>query len=187
MNMKSLRVIVIAIVAGAAVPILAGGAYAAVGLPAGTSAAQCVRGCSMQKKECIQTARTTALACKLDCRTNTAPTALGACMKGCSSTFRGTKDTCRADQKTCIAGCTSGTPIGGTTAVDAACLSSCGTDLAACAGGVIATAKTCLGGCRTAPDRLSCLQGCGAAAETGGQTCATEFETCGTSCPPATP
>jgi hypothetical protein len=183
--MQSLRIAVIAIVAGAAVPVLCATAHAQ-GVPAGTAAAQCVKGCAMQKKACVQTARTVALACKQDCRQNTAPDQLGTCMKGCSSTFRATKDTCRADQQTCIAGCRAAGPGGGGAGIDsAACLGTCGSDLADCARGVTSAAKDCVSGCRGAPDRLACLQGCGAAAETGAQTCASNFEMCSTSCAPA--
>src|SRR5262249_50436020 len=160
--MHPYRVFMIAVMACAAIPVLAVTAHAGDGLAAGTSAGQCVRGCSAQKKACIQAARTTALSCKGDCRANTAPTELGACMRGCAATFRDSKDTCRADQKTCITGCRPAPPVAGAPAVDASCLGSCGTDLAECARGVVTTAKTCLTGCRTAPDRLPCLKDCAA-------------------------
>src|SRR5215472_6137379 len=112
--MQSFRVLVVALMAGAAVPVLAATAHAdAGGVPAGTSQAQCVLGCNAQKKACIQTARTDALACKQNCRQNTPPTQLGACMKGCATTFGTAKDTCRTDQKTCIAGCKPSAPVAG--------------------------------------------------------------------------
>ena len=173
--MKALRIILIGLVAGAALPVLADGAQAQDGLAAGTSAAQCVRGCAALKRVCVATGRTTALACKLDCRANTAPTELGTCMRGCSSAFGDTKDMCRADQQTCIAGCRDGT-------VDGACLESCGSDLADCAKAVGAAGKTCRTGCRSAADRHSCMADCGAAAQAGGEACAAVFASCGASC-----
>lgn len=181
--MKAQRVLFAVVAAAIAVPVFASGAHAAVGLAAGTSAAQCVRGCAAQKRECIQTARTTSLACKLDCRETSAPRDLGTCMRGCSGSFRDSKDACRADQQTCIAGCRSSTPANATLPVDASCFASCGSDLADCAHAVIDAGRTCLTGCRTDPDRRGCLQGCGAAAATGGEACAANFEACGSSCP----
>ena len=173
--MKALRIILIGLIAGAALPVLADGAQAQDGLAAGTSAAQCVRGCAALKRECVQTGRTTMLACKLDCRENTAPTELGTCMRGCSTAFRDTKDMCRTDQKACIGGCRDGT-------VDGACLGLCGSDLADCAKAVGDAGRTCRKGCRSADDRPSCLTGCGAAAQAGGEACAADFANCGASC-----
>src|SRR5262245_22680928 len=150
-SMQSFRALMIAVMAGAVVPLLAGAAHAGVGLAAGTSAGQGVRGCSAQKKACVQAARTVPLSLKRDCREDTAPTELGTCMRGCSTTFRDSKDTCRADQKTCITGCRAASPGGGGSSADVACHGSCGMDLADCARGVVTAAKTCLTGCRTAP------------------------------------
>lgn len=82
---------------------------------ASTAAAQtCPAACGQAKRDCLQTARTANLACKLDCRTNTpAPrTTLGACMRGCMTTFRAAKDVCRTDHKACIAACFAGSPSG---------------------------------------------------------------------------
>lgn len=188
--MQSIRVLMIAGMAAVAVPALAGSAYAgaAVGLPAGTSAGQCFVGCNMQKKGCVQGARVTKLACKQDCRQNAAPDQRGACMKTCVGTFRGTKDTCHTDHTTCIAACIPSPPVAGEPPVDAACVEGCGPDLADCAQGVVTAAKACVTGCRTAPDRLTCLQGCAATAQTDAGTCASDFETCVTGCsPPAGP
>jgi hypothetical protein len=182
--MQAIRSLVVATVAAAAIPLLAATAHAAGhGVTAGTSAAQCVRGCAIQKKACIQTARATSLTCKQDCRTNSAPQDLGTCMKGCSTTFRSTKDGCNATQKTCIGAChpASGTPESEPAMMS--CRGSCGTDLADCAGGVVTAARTCLSGCRSATDRLSCFQGCAADAQSGAEGCGSTFETCGSSCP----
>jgi hypothetical protein len=188
--MQSPRALMIAVVAPVAIAVLAGSAYARAdpGLPAGTSAAQCVVGCNMQMKGCVQTARVTKLACKQDCRQNAAHDQRGACMKACTDTFRGTKDTCRTDHATCIGGCVPPMPGGGEPPADTACRGGCGSDLADCAKGVVTAAKACVSGCRTAPDRLTCLQGCATTAETDAGTCATDFETCATGCaPPAAP
>ena len=183
--MQSFRVSVVALAAAAAVPLLAATAYAGPGVPTGTSAAQCVRGCAVAKRSCVQTARTVSLACKADCRANSAPTALGACMRGCSDTFRASKDLCRTDQKSCIGDCKAGMPAGGQSAVDGSCLGSCGMELGQCAQGVVDAARTCIRGCRTSDDRPACLGGCAEAAQTGAEACASGFETCGTGCPPA--
>lgn len=155
--------------------------WALVTIPAlaSTAAAQtCSAGCGLQKRACLQTARTVKLSCKLDCRSNTDPSAdLGTCMQGCVATFRDTKDTCRSDHQTCIGTCVpSGPPS------PDGCLTTCGTDLAACARGVVEDGRTCLAGCRTAPDRLACLANCAATAQDGAATCATNFQTCVTGC-----
>jgi hypothetical protein len=172
--MKALRIILIGLVAGAALPVLADGAQAQDGLAAGTAAGQCVRGCAALKRECVATGRTTALACKLDCRANTAPTELGTCMRGCSSAFGDTKDMCRADQRPA-------SPAADGT-VDGACLGACGSDLADCAKAVGSDGRTCRKGCRDADDRPACLAACGAAAQAGGQSCVDAFTACGASC-----
>ena len=185
--MRSLRIMMVAAVAVSAIPVFAGSAHAHPGfaVPAGTSAAQCVVGCNMQKKVCIQTARTAALACKQNCRETAAHGALGPCMKGCMATFRSDSTgigMCHADQTTCIEGCVPPKPSTPPTARES-CLGTCGTDLAGCAQGVVSQAKTCVSGCRNAPNRLMCLEGCATAAKSGAQTCATDFESCGAGCP----
>ena len=53
--------------------------------------------------------------------------------------------------------------------------------------GVIATARACVTGCTAAPDRLTCLQGCGADAEAGAGACAEGFGTCRVDCGVSTP
>ena len=120
----------------------------------------------MQMKACVQTARTTKLACKIDCRTNSSPTDLGACMRGCTTTFRSAKDTCRSDLQTCISGCQGGSADGAFTGAPSdACAGDCGEALSTCAQDVITGAKVCAQDCRAASDRLSCLQDCAAACE----------------------
>lgn len=154
-----------------------------VALAATASAQTCPAGCGVQKKACLQTARMTKLACKLDCRTNSPPTGLGACMRACTDTFRAAKGTCNADHSSCLGMCSPPTPP------PSGCLETCGQDLATCARGVVAAARACVSGCRTAPDRLACLQGCAAAAQAGAAMCAADFATCVTGCgvPPPPP
>jgi len=158
-------------------------------LLAGRADAQtCQAGCGLQKKACIQTARVTSLACKMDCRTNSSPTDLGTCMRGCTTTFRSAKDTCRSDHQSCISGCQGGSADGaftGGSPPDTACAGNCGDELGTCAQGVVTTAKACVQGCRGISDPLSCLQGCAAAAEAGGEACATAFQACITGCSPS--
>ena len=180
--MHALRVLMVAAVAGVAIPVLAGSAHAHSGLavPAGTSAAQCVVGCNMQKKGCIQTARTADLACKQNCRATSAPTALGTCKQGCAATFGSSRGTCRATQTTCIAGCV---PLSSPPTAGTSCLGTCGTNLATCAQGVVSQAKTCISGCKAASDHLNCLQGCASGAMSGAQTCASDFASCNAGCP----
>ena len=147
----------------------------------------CQAGCGLQNKACIQTARTTKLSCKMDCRTNSSPGDLGTCMRGCTSTFRTAIASCRAGLQTCISGCQggsadgafTGSPTGGT-----ACAGNCGEGLGTCAQGVVTTAKACVQGCRGTSDPLSCLQGCASAAQSGGQACAASFQACITACSP---
>jgi hypothetical protein len=184
--MQALRVILIGVVASAAIPLVASSAHAhpGIGRPAGTTAA-CVVGCNMQKKGCIATARVAALACKQDCRQNAAPGQRGACMQGCMTTFRSSNGTCRSDQRTCIEGCVPASPgAGGSTGVASSCRGTCGMDLAGCVQGVVTTARTCVGGCRTAADRLMCLESCASSAQSVAETCASDFQTCGSSCSP---
>jgi hypothetical protein len=183
-SMRSFRVVVVTVVAAVAVSFLAAAAHAQ-GVPTGTSAGQCVLGCNMQKKACVQGGRTVSLACKQTCRDTVAPTELGACMKTCSSAFRTTKEMCRADHQSCKTGCKSSTAAGGSAPVDPNCLGGCGAALGECARDVATTAKTCVKGCRSAPDRLACLQECADIALAGAEACASAFEACGVGCPPA--
>jgi hypothetical protein len=92
---------------GAAAPALLVVGLLAIG--SAHAASTCVRECANAKRQCVKDGRTTALACKQDCRAITEPTALGDCMRGCSADFRDTKGTCRAAFKLCKSGCVSGT------------------------------------------------------------------------------
>jgi len=148
----------------------------------------CQAGCGLQKKACLQTARVTSLACKMDCRTNSSPTDLGMCMRGCTTTFRSAKDTCRSALRTCIAGCQGGSADGAFTGSPAntACAGNCGEDLGTCAQEVVTAAKACAQGCRGTSDPRTCLQGCASAAQGGGEACASSFQACITACSPPT-
>jgi hypothetical protein len=93
--------------------ILVSSALVAILALASTAEAQtCTSACGQQKRACLQAARTVKLACKLDCRTNTPPTALGACMRGCMATFRAAKDVCRTNHQACVRACFGGSPSG---------------------------------------------------------------------------
>ena len=146
------------------------------------AALPCPAGCGGQKKACVQTARVAKLTCKQDCQTNSVPTAFGACMTACSGTLRSAKTSCQADLVSCLGTCNPPSPPG-PPPPPSSCLGTCGQDLGACAQGVVAQAKSCLTGCRTASDHLGCLKGCVAAAKQGGATCASDFQTCRDTCP----
>jgi hypothetical protein len=165
--MKSLRVVGL---------LVAAGLFAFVGTA--RAAQPCPAGCGMQKKACLQTARVAKLACRLDCRATAAPANLGACVRGCADQFRAAKNTCAADHTDCLGSCPPPPPGSCTGAF----LDSCGQDLATCARSVVATAKTCVQGCGTAPDRLACLRGCAAAAQHDANTCAANFAACVGTC-----
>jgi hypothetical protein len=141
----------------------------------------CPAGCGQQKMSCVQTARVAKLTCKKDCRENADPTGRGACMIGCSSTFRSAKTSCQADHVSCLDSCNPPPPPGPPSPPNS-CLGDCGKDLAACARDVTAQARTCVGVCRTEPDRLTCLKDCIAAAQQGGATCASDFRACRDAC-----
>jgi hypothetical protein len=138
----------------------------------GAAAQNCPSGCGLQVKACLQTARVAKLACKMDCRTNTPATGLGACMRACTGTFRSGKDTCRSTLADCIGSCTPPSPP------PSDCVGGCGAALAVCARDVVAQARACVQGCRTTADRLACLRGCAGAAHQGGEMCAGDFSLC---------
>jgi hypothetical protein len=153
----------------------------ALALTARANDQPCGAGCGLQMKACLQTAKTGTLSCKMDCRTNSDPNGLGTCMRGCKDTFRSNKTTCRGGLRDCIGSCAP-SPNG--------CAGDCGQGLATCAQGVVSQAKTCLQGCRTVSDRLSCLQGCASQAQQGAAGCANDFASCLTACgvtPPPIP
>lgn len=135
---------------------------------------KCVIGCRAQMSMCGQTALIAQLACRADCSDNADPRA---CRRGCMQTFSATKrDTCVPDAKSCKASCAPGADL------DMTCLGSCGTDLQSCLQPVRQAAIACVLGCKSAPDRLTCLQGCLAAAQADGTTCGDDFTTCVGAC-----
>jgi hypothetical protein len=148
---------------------------AASGGPA--SAQVCAAGCGVEAKACLKAARMTKLACTMDCRANSAPTDLGACLVGCVDAFRTAKTSCRSGVQGCVQGC-GPTSSGG----DPACLGACGAALGQCARGVAATGRECVQGCRTASDRLGCLEACGTAARSGAGECAATALSCAAGC-----
>ena len=160
--MKPLPIVGVLVVVAACLPA-----------PAGAMGAHpCPAGCGLQKKACLLTARVAKLACKQDCRASAGPTNLEACLRGCTEQFGTAKTTCAGEHADCLGSCPPAPPPGSCTG---AFLDGCGQNLAACARGVVAQAKTCVQGCQTASGRLACLQGCAATARQGAATCAANF------------
>jgi hypothetical protein len=155
---------------------------------AGEAVAQsCQPGCGSQMKACVQTARTTMLACKADCRANAAPSDLGTCMHTCTTGYRSAQSACRGDMANCRASCSS---VAGAFVSSTNCAGGCGQTLGTCAQGVVTNARACVKGCTSASDRLSCLEACASAARSGAQACASDFSSCLSGCgapPPTTP
>jgi hypothetical protein len=137
----------------------------------------CASGCGAEKRACVQAARIDKLACKVACREAGATAGLGACLRSCTGAFRDAKTTCRDDHTGCRTDCSSPNPP-----ADPACPGSCGGLLGQCARGVAAQAHDCVKGCRTAPDRRLCLEGCADTAGAGRATCAADFATCRAAC-----
>ena len=152
------------------------------GIPTARAAAAqpCPAGCGLQKSACLHTGRLSMLACKQDCRANAEPTALGTCVRACMTTSRSDKTGCQSDHVTCLGSCQPPSPPPGPP--PSGCLGSCGQELAACAKGVVAQAKTCVAGCRTASVPLGCFKGCIATAKQGGAACGAGFQTCEENC-----
>jgi hypothetical protein len=167
--MKLLRVVTMLAVAAAAL--------LALGKSGMAQDNTCVLNCNTTKKDCLQQARTDALACKQACRDNSAPTDLGACNRLCAGDFRSKKNTCRDDHKTCHEGCGGNGPP-----ENQDCLKGCAKDFASCARDTGKSTKDCVGGCRTAADHSSCMQGCADSAKGLSAGCATTLETCRTNC-----
>ena len=142
---------------------------------------KCAVGCRAQSKVCLYTAQVARLACVQDCRDNADPGALRDCRRGCRQTFSATKwYTCIPEWKSCKANCAPGPDV------DEACLETCGTELTNCLVPVLQAARACVDDCDTAPDRLTCLQGCLASAQADGDACADNYTGClGTCGPPA--
>jgi len=148
----------------------------------------CGEGCGLQMKACVKTARTGMLSCKMNCRTGSDPNGIGSCMRTCKTTFRSHQGDCRQGIQGCLGSCQGNEP--NAPSGSSGCVAQCGENLGMCAQGVVSAAKTCLAGCRTASDRLSCLEGCAAQAEQGAAGCASGFASCLSGCgvtPPPMP
>src|SRR5262245_51843691 len=101
---------------------------------AGAAAAQeCFSTCGLQKRACLQGARATKLAWKMDCHATASRPGLGVCMRACVTTFRSDKQSCGADHAGCMTECRPGGPP-----TDSPCRMMCGHDFAACTLAVIA-------------------------------------------------
>ena len=138
----------------------------------------CGAGCAVQAKACVRIARTSLLSCKMDCRTSFAGNVVGSCIHGCRDTFRSDRGTCGSGRTACVASCEPSllAPQPG------GCFSGCGRAVAACDQGVVTEAQTCVTGCETASDPLTCLRACAAAVKAGGQTCAGDLDSCLAAC-----
>jgi hypothetical protein len=161
---------------------------AALALPARASTDRpCGLGCFSELKACAQSARTGMMSCKMNCRQNSSPDAIGACVLGCRGTLHSDKTSCRSGLSDCFDSCA---PPSLPPPPPDGCVAGCGQTLATCAQGVVTQLKMCLEGCRTAADHLSCLFGCTSDARQGGGACATDFRTCLSGCgfqPPPIP
>ena len=120
-----------------------------VALQGSAAALPCSAGCGQEKNACVQTARVARSACKQDCRANAEPTALGACMIGCSATYRSAKTDCQADHVSCQGACKPPAHPG-PPSPPSNCLGTCGQDLATCTKGSGGTAEELRGGLRRA-------------------------------------
>ena len=143
---------------------------------AGIAAASstCPSGCGSEKVACLTAARQAKLACKQDCRDNAAPADLGSCMQTCRDTSVTAVGECRADHRTCVDGCAP--------PPNSSCNGDCGQALGTCAQSVVATAQACIAACPKGHDRLPCLQGCAAGAQSGAAQCASDFDSCRAAC-----
>lgn len=154
---------------------------AIVTLQGSASALPCTAGCAQEKNACRQTARLDKSACRQDCRENTPPTSLGACMIGCSTAYRAAKDDCKAGQTGCMDSCQPPTGPGQPSSSD--CFGTCGKNLAACTKDRVGERKDCADGCSPGKGRGACMQDCVAAAKDGAATCRSDFDACREGCP----
>jgi hypothetical protein len=140
---------------------------------------QCAVGCRAQLLMCMETGLVARTACQYDCIANAAPR--GFCMRDCSLAYRPVRLACMADAKSCKASCLPAPDL------DETCLENCAAQLGSCAGGVRTAAISCLRGCKTASDHLTCTQGCLATAQADGAGCGDDFTTCLGGCALTTP
>ena len=142
---------------------------------------KCAVGCRAQSRMCVQTGKVAWLACVQDCRENADPSAVSDCKRGCAQTFSATRSACTTDAKSCKASCAPAPDL------DETCLGSCGIELVSCLGPALQAARACVTDCKTAPDRLTCLQSCLAAAQADDAACGDDFTTCLGACVPPAP
>jgi len=142
---------------------------------------QCVVGCTAQYRMCVETGVVALHASGLECREILDPHAKYDCITGSGDAYRAASLSCRTDAKSCKASCAPAPDV------DETCLENCAGQLGSCAGGVLQAALSCVRGCRTAPDYLTCTQGCLAALQADGAPCGDDFTTCLGGCVPPTP
>ena len=152
-----------------------------VALQGSAGALPCSAGCGQEKNACVQTARVARSACKQDCRANAAPTALGACMIGCSATYRSAKTDCQADHVSCQGACKPPAHPG-PPSPPSNCLGTCGQDLATCTKDLVAQRKSCAAACDAPSERGACLTACVAAAKQQAESCRSDFDACRDAC-----
>jgi hypothetical protein len=150
-------------------------------LPPAAYGGACPRGCARQAKACVQAARVSLRGCLAGCRAT--PATASGCTSACTDTFKAAKGACSTDRATCAGMCP---PLPPLSSCVGAFLDTCGQELGVCARGVIAQAKQCVQACAGVADRVACLGGCGAAAQTGATQCFASFDTCVGRCRPPT-
>jgi hypothetical protein len=141
---------------------------------------KCAVGCRAQLRMRFETALVASTVCRLDCRDSDPSTARD-CSSGCRGALRDARQTYRIDANGCRDSCAPASDL------DESCLEGCATQLQSCAGPVRMTAVSCARACKTAPDRLSCLQACLATAQADDTACGDAFDTCLTDCAPPAP
>lgn len=169
-------------------------------LPGEAPAQSCEDGCGLQIKPCMADAIPEMLACKLDCRTNTIPTELGICMRGCSDVFQAAKEGCRLEVQDCEEACegiddppsdpedpaadpTEDPIVEPDDGSPAACVQECGQTLGTCARDVTTSTRSCITDCRSGEHkRGTCMKQCVGPAKESAQLCATGFRSCMTDC-----
>jgi hypothetical protein len=164
------RLIATAIIVGASTIIVSAAAWAQ----------DCRVGCMVDTKACVQTNRVAMLACKEACRGGD-PTSVRSCRRGCAMAFHSARSACLTDRSGCVGVCPPPPR-----SCDDGFLDACGRQLATCARGVVARAKACVAGCKTAADRLACLQICAQTGRIDAALCASGFDDCTTPCRPPT-
>ena len=138
----------------------------------------CPAACGMQRGACLKIARMEKRSCRADCRTSSASSDVGACIRGCASAYRSSRTTCHTDQTGCVQACQP-SPGGSS---NPACLGACGQDLGTCAHSVATALKTCATGCEHGSGRQSCVADCLATAHSGRASCTSDHQGCTAAC-----